>query len=86
MVGNSQSVSTTLCRGPAKRRPLASEATPAESEVVTAISSGAALISFAKAARAASVRSTQYSHGAPYSSQSRRYCSYESRTTSESAP
>ena len=33
-----------------------------------------------------SVRSIQYSHGAPCSSQSRRYCSYDSRTASESAP
>jgi hypothetical protein len=38
------------------------------------------------AVRAASVRSSQYSHGAPCSSQSRRYCSYEARTASESAP
>ena len=70
----------------AKRRPLASALTPAESDVVTATSSGAALTSRAKAARAASARSTQYSQGAPFSSQSRRYASYAARTASESAP
>src|SRR5262245_41555766 len=85
MVGNSQSVSTTFDRR-AKRRPLASALTPADSDVVTAISSGPALTSPAKAARAASCRSTQYSQGAPYSSQSARYCSYEARTASDSAP
>src|SRR5439155_11779591 len=59
---------------------------PAELEVVTATSSGSALISRAKAARAASERSTQYSQGEPCSSQSLRYAAYESRTASESAP
>src|SRR5689334_18249929 len=85
MVGNSQSVSTTFDRR-AKRRPLASALTPAEREVVTATSSSSAFTSPAKAARADSWRSTQYSHGAPYSSQSARYCSYEARTASERAP
>src|SRR6185503_4184980 len=51
-----------------------------------ATSSGSALTRPANAARAASARSTQYSHGAPYSSQSARYCSYEPRTASERAP
>ena len=46
--------------------------TPAESEVVTATSSGSAPTSPAKAARTVSARSTQYSHGAPFSSQSWR--------------
>ena len=55
--------------------PVASEDTAAESEVVTAISSASARTSRAKAARAVSPRSTQYSHGAPFSSQSRRYAS-----------
>jgi hypothetical protein len=70
-VGNSSSV-VTIFERLAKRSPLASALTPAESEVVTAISSGSALTSPANAARAASERSTQYSHGAPFSSQSRR--------------
>ena len=73
IVGNSQSVSTTFDRF-VKRSPLASALTPAESDVVTAISSGPTLTSCAKAARAASWRSTQYSQGAPLSSQSARYC------------
>jgi hypothetical protein len=51
-------VSTTRERA-ANRSPLASDATPAETDVVTAISSGSALISRANAERAASVRSTQ---------------------------
>ena len=85
IVGNSQSVSTTFDRC-AKRSPLASEDTAAESEVVTATSSGSACTSRANAARAVSPRSTQYSHGAPFSSQSRRYASYEARTESDSAP
>src|SRR6266566_872281 len=85
MVGNSQSVMTTFDRF-VKRRPLASALTPAESDVVTAISSGAALTRPAKAPRAASCRSTQYSHGAPFSSQSERYCPYAARTESDSAP
>jgi hypothetical protein len=72
MVGNSESVITIVERGPAYRRPLASAATPAESDVVTATSSGSALTRRAKTARAASPRSTQYSHGAPFSSQSSR--------------
>ena len=75
IVGNSQSVSTTFERF-VKRRPLASALTPAESDVVTAISSGPALTRPAKAARAASWRSIQYSQGAPFSSQSARYCPY----------
>jgi hypothetical protein len=53
IVGNSQSVNTTFERR-AKRRPLASALTPAESEVVTATSSGSALTSPANAVRAAS--------------------------------
>src|SRR6266516_7361047 len=85
IVGNSQSVRTTFDRF-VKRRPLASALTPAESDVVTAISSGPALTRPAKALRAASWRSTQYSHGAPFSSQSDRYCSYAARTESDSAP
>src|SRR5215831_13774849 len=85
IVGNSQSVSTTFERR-VKRSPLASALTPADSEVVTAISSGPALTRLPKEARAASCRSTQYSHGAPYSSQSARYCSYDARTASDSAP
>ena len=70
-VGNSRSDSTIFERPP-YRSPLASALTPAETDVVTAISSGSALISRANARRADSVRSTQYSHGAPSSSQSRR--------------
>src|SRR5580765_3204432 len=85
IVGNSQSVRTTFDRC-VKRRPLASALTPAESEAVTAISSAPALTSPAKAPRAASCRSTQYSHGAPLSSQSSRYCSYAPRTASDNAP
>src|SRR4051812_25169384 len=85
MVGNSQSVSTTFERR-AKRSPLARALTPAESDVVTATSSASALTRPANAARADSCRSTQYSHGAPYSSQSARYCSYDARTASERAP
>ena len=53
---------------------------------MTATSSGSAPTSRANAARAASSRSTQYSHGAPCSSQSRRYAAYESRTASDNAP
>src|SRR4051812_31482574 len=85
IVGNSQSVRTTFDRF-VKRRPLASALTPAESDVVTATSSGPALTRPAKALRAASCRSTQYSHGAPCSSQSERYFPYALRTESDSAP
>ena len=50
----------------------ASAETPSDSEVVTAISSGAAPTRSAKLPRAFSAWPTQYSHGAPSSSQSRR--------------
>ena len=46
--------------------------TPAETEAVTATSSSSAPTRPAKLARADSVRSIQYSQGAPFSSQSRR--------------
>ena len=54
------------------RRPLAIAFTPAETDAVTATSSLSAPTRPAKLARADSVRSIQYSHGAPFSSQSRR--------------
>ena len=59
-------------RPPSTRRPLAIAFTPAETEAVTATSSLSAPTSPAKLARADSVRSIQYSQGAPFSSQSRR--------------
>ena len=55
-----------------RRRPLAIAFTPAETEAVTATSSSSAPTSPAKLERADSVRSIQYSQGAPFSSQSRR--------------
>ena len=55
-----------------RRRPLAIAFTPAETEAVTATSSLSAPTSPAKLERADSVRSIQYSQGAPFSSQSRR--------------
>jgi hypothetical protein len=72
IVGNSKSLTTTLSRPLPKRNPLARALTPAETEVVTATSSSSALISPAIVPRAASSCATQYSHGAPYSSQSAR--------------
>ena len=68
MVGNSKSLITTFGRCE-KSIALASGLTPAESDVVTATSSASPPTSRAKVARAVSVRSTQYSHGAPRSSQ-----------------
>ena len=59
-------------RPSARRRPLAMAFTPAETDAVTATSSLSAPMRPAKLARAASVRSIQYSQGAPFSSQSRR--------------
>ena len=66
----------------AEIRPL----TAAETDVWIATSSGAAPSRPANAARAASERSTQCSHSAPFSSQPSRYSSYAPRTASESAP
>ena len=63
---------TILVRPPAFGRPLAIAFTPAETDAVTAISSSSAPTSPAKLRRADSVRSIQYSQGAPCSSQSRR--------------
>ncbi len=51
---------------------LASELTPADRDVVTATSSGPPPTSRANVVRAASACSIQYSHGAPFSSQSVR--------------
>src|SRR5262249_20584422 len=73
IVGNSKSVKTTLARPLLKSSPLASALTPAETDVVTATSSSAALRRTATLLRAPSSCSTQYSHGAPYASQSARY-------------
>ena len=75
-----------MSRPSPKRRPLSSALTPAETEVVTAISSSSAFTRRAMLPRTASSRPTQYSHGAPCSSQSSRYRAYASRTESESAP
>ena len=72
MVGNSKSLTTIVSRPSPKRRPLTSALTPAETDVVTAISSSSALTSPAIAERTASRRPTQYSQGAPCSSQSSR--------------
>src|SRR5581483_511559 len=60
--------------------------TPCVTDVVTATSSAPAPSSRANAARAASARSTQCSHSAPFSSQPARYSSYAARTRCESAP
>ena len=60
--------------------------TPWVTEVVTASSDGSACSNRANAARAASARSTQTPHSAPFSSQPARYSSYAARTRCESAP
>jgi hypothetical protein len=73
IVGNSKLLTTTVSRPSSKRSPLARALTPAETDVVTAISSSSAFTSEATAPRTASSRPTQYSHGAPCSSQSSRY-------------
>ena len=68
MVGNSYSLITIFgraARSSAETIPL----TPWVTEVVTASSAGSACSSRAKAPRAASARSTQCSHSAPFSSQ-----------------
>ena len=59
MVGNSKSLTTIVSRPSSKRRPLTSALTPAETEVVTAISSSPAFTSPAIAERTASRRPTQ---------------------------
>ena len=85
--GNSCSLITILVRPPRSNgSALTIALTPWETEVVTATSSGTACSSRAKAARAASARSTQCSHSAPRSSQPSRYSSYARRTRCESAP
>ena len=60
--------------------------TPCVTEVVTASSPGSAWSSRANADRAASARSTQTSHSAPFASQPSRYSSYAARTRRDSAP
>ena len=75
-VGNSYSLITMRLRPPrsngsAETMPL----TPCETDVVTATSSASPWSSSAKPARAASERSTQNSHSAPFSSQPARYSS-----------
>ena len=72
IVGNSKSLITTLSRPSSNRSPDASALTPAETDVVTAISSSSAPTSPAIEERTASSRPTQYSQGAPCSSQSSR--------------
>ena len=73
-VGNSYSLITIFGRArrsSAETIPL----TPCVTEVVTASSDGSAFRSRANAARAASARSTQTAHSAPFSSQPARYSS-----------
>src|SRR5947208_12813729 len=72
IVGNSKSLTTTLSRPSSNRSPDASALTPAETDVVTAISSSSAPTSPAIEERTASSLPTQYSQGAPCSSQSSR--------------
>ena len=86
IVGNSFSEMTIRLRPSRNRSAEISPLTAAETEVWIATSSGAAPSSAANAARAASERSTQCSHSAPFSSQPSRYSSYAARTASESAP
>ena len=66
---------TIRLRSPRNWSAETSPLTAAETEVWIATSSGAAPSSPANAARAASERSTQWSHSAPFSSQPSRYSS-----------
>ena len=77
---------TIRFRSPLNWSALTTPLTAADTDVWIATSSGEAPSSAANAARAASERSTQCSHSAPFSSQPSRYSSYAARTTSESAP
>jgi len=85
-VGNSYSLITMRLRSPLKSSAETSALTACETEVVTATSSAGAWISDAKPERAASFRSTQNSHSAPFSSQPSSHSSAAARTRSESAP
>ena len=84
-VGNSYSLITIFgraCRSSVETIPL----TPCVTEVVTASSVASACNSRANAARAASARSTQWCHSAPFSSQPSSQPSTASLTRCESAP
>jgi hypothetical protein len=70
LVGNSKSVTTTLLRLPVKSRALASALSPADTEAVTAISSGLAFSSVATPWRTASFLPTHRSQLAPSSRRS----------------
>src|SRR5688500_5063098 len=85
-VGNSYSLMTIRFRSPLRSSAETSALTAWETEVVTATSSGCAPTSLANAARAASFRSTQNSHSAPFSSQPASHSSAAARTRFASAP
>jgi len=77
---------TMRFRSPVKSSAETNALTACETDVVTATSSGVACRSPANAARAASLRSTQNSHSAPFSSHPSNHSSAAARTRSESAP
>src|SRR5207342_2518766 len=77
---------TIRFRPPKRSSAETSALKPCETDVVTATSSAAACSRPANALRAASFRSTQNSHSAPFSSQPAIHSSTAARTCLESAP